>query len=172
MSHDSQVGADIRQSHVKEGLSHKRMSRKNHISTTELLAVPRYADLLDDDDSDTVSGDQPLPLEAMPSSKVIKHRSQWRVEMRKWIEEQWDSDEEEVGPEVSASTGQRVRRWLPKTLSDLFDGEPKRPLQRRARNQHAFDEEALLMELLAQEEEDPIADAGELEGSGDEYEAK
>jgi hypothetical protein len=99
--------------------------------------------------------------------------------MAKWKESQWDSDESDLespapntAPLAStlATRPRHASKWLPKPLSELFGGVVKKKVHENGRNRRAMDEESRLMELLAQEEEDPIADDGALAGSGDEYE--
>lgn len=47
-----QVGADIKQDHYNEGLAKNCGKHANHKSTCTLLEVPRYSDLLDDQDDE------------------------------------------------------------------------------------------------------------------------
>jgi hypothetical protein len=167
-----QVGADIRTSQMEAGYIHERGKRKNHDDTNvaDLLTVPRYADLLEEDthSADGVEGS------SKPQSGLVKSRDGWREEMAKWVQEErahTDSDDEELG---NATYGRQRSRWLPKSLELLFGGRKEVDVDeqlRRVSRRQAYTEEARLMELLADEEEDAerIPDAGELEGSGDDF---
>ncbi len=74
-----QVGADIRASQKDAGLIQERLKRQNHKATrvAELLAVPRYADVIVEEkegaESDTGEGQQ----QRRPG--LIKSREAWRV---------------------------------------------------------------------------------------------
>ncbi|KAJ6626317.1 hypothetical protein B0H10DRAFT_2211206 [Mycena sp. CBHHK59/15] len=48
----TKIHADIRAEHQKQGLVKPRQKRKNHKSTATLLSVPRYRDLLEDQDDE------------------------------------------------------------------------------------------------------------------------
>jgi hypothetical protein len=84
-----------------------------------------------------------------------------------------DSDGEELG---NVMYGRQRSKWLPRSLELLFGGRKEvdvdEQLRRVARRQ-AYTEEARLMELLADEEadEERVPDAGELEGSGDDFDS-
>ncbi|KAL0566614.1 hypothetical protein V5O48_015390, partial [Marasmius crinis-equi] len=93
------------------------------------------------------------------------------------IEDNNDSDSE--GHYLSVTVGiSSNSKWLPCSLGLLFGGKPAGEeeltldglMSHRWTYRAGWSEEALRMELLAQEEEDEIPDDGELEGSGDEYE--
>ena len=82
-----------------------------------------------------------------------------------------DSDDEEL---ANAMYGRQRSRWLPRSLELLFGGRKEVDVDEQLRQvsrRQAYTEEACLMELLADEEEDEerIPDAGELEGSGDDF---
>jgi hypothetical protein len=140
-----------------------REKRKNHSEdrVDGLLAVPRYADVLDGvgcEDSD------PAGVESF----LVTSRRSWRREMTKWREDERENDEiEDDEHHAQALNGQRGRRWLPCSLATLFGGNVKRPLERPKRQQ--FNQETLMMELLAAEYDEEPLDDGELEGSGDDY---
>jgi hypothetical protein len=104
---------------------------------------------------------------------LVTSAASWRTEMAKWIgearaaQDAEDSDGGESGPSVSGNpTRARNQRWTPMKLSQLFGGEVKPP---KTRMQVRIDEEAELMEALAEQEEDERPDDGEIEDSGDEY---
>ncbi|KAF8150576.1 hypothetical protein B0H34DRAFT_791004 [Crassisporium funariophilum] len=168
----SQVGADIWVSHQEAGFVAARTKHQNHDNThiANLLSVPRYADLLEQD-GDT-SEDEEGPVEHW--SGMIKSRKAWRREIVKWVQEeraQSDNDDDEVA-DVAYSWGRS--KWLPRSLNLLFGGRNETDIDqqiRQIRRQQAYTEEARLMELLAAEEEDVerIPDDGELEGLGDDY---
>ena len=65
---------------------------------SQLLAVPRYADLLEDDmDGDKVGLPNPKP----GSGLLVKSRAAWQKEMAKWVQEEQacsdDSDDDDLG---------------------------------------------------------------------------
>ena len=97
--------------------------------------------------------------------------------MGKWVQEERvcsdnsDSDNEELG---NAIYGCQWSKWLPRSLELLFGGWKEVDVDeqwKQASQWQAYTEEACLMELLADEEadEERIPDAGELEGSGDNF---
>jgi hypothetical protein len=62
----------------------------------ELLAVPRYANLLEDNDSTNESEDESSKC----LSGTVKSWEGWRKEMAKWVQEEQarlDSDDDETG---------------------------------------------------------------------------
>jgi hypothetical protein len=160
---------------METGYIKERDKRKNHdeASITDLLAVPRYADLLEEE-AHTSGEEDGL---SKRRSALIKTRKGWRKEMSKWVQEERvrsddsDSDGEEMG---NATYGRQRSKWLPRSLELLFGGQKEVAVDeqlRRAARRQAYTEEARLMELLADEEadEERIPDAGELEGSGDDF---
>ena len=97
--------------------------------------------------------------------------------MSKRVQEEWacsynsDSDGEELG---NATYGCQWSKWLPISLELVFGGQKEVAVDeqlRQAARRQAYTEEAHLMELLVDEEvdEERIPDAGELEGSGDNF---
>jgi len=71
-----QIGSSILSEHKLASLVPSRSKRKNHNSTgINLLAVPRYSDLLEDMDAE--ESDRGRALVTMEAS--------WRTEMAKWI---------------------------------------------------------------------------------------
>ncbi|GLB43927.1 hypothetical protein LshimejAT787_1501110 [Lyophyllum shimeji] len=79
----AKVGADICTSQKEAGFVEDHVKRQNHdkAKVAELLAVPRYADMLDED-GDT-SEDEGVP--AKPQSGLVKSRAAWQKEMAKWV---------------------------------------------------------------------------------------
>jgi hypothetical protein len=146
---------------------------KNHDggSLTQLLTVPHYADMLEEEACK--SGEEEVL--SRPQSGLVKSRVGWRKEMMKWVEEEqaWsdDSDGEGLG---NAMYGRHRSKWLPRSLELLFGGRKEVDVDEQLRRVHrreAYTEEAHLMELQADEEadEDRLPDDGELEGSGDDF---
>ncbi|KAF8164281.1 hypothetical protein K438DRAFT_2067454 [Mycena galopus ATCC 62051] len=164
----TKVNAGIKADHLLEGFTPvNRQKRKNHKSVEKLLAVPRYRDLLEDQDAE----DEDERGRALVGSTIG-----WRIEMAKWIAdaraaEEADNSESEDEVEsptpISASTS-RLRReksakWANTTLAVLFGGAPK-PVRKFTPDD--IDEEAELMEALADAEEDARLDDGFTRGRG------
>ncbi|KAF7970199.1 hypothetical protein HWV62_24784 [Athelia sp. TMB] len=72
----TKIGADIKSEHQALGLAKQRGKRKVHNSTTTLLAVPRYCDLL---------GDQDEEDETERGRMLVNSSAGWRTEMAKWV---------------------------------------------------------------------------------------
>ncbi|KAF9018952.1 hypothetical protein BDZ89DRAFT_1094001 [Hymenopellis radicata] len=167
----AKVGADIRDDHTKTGLRAQRKPRQNHDGdrVKALLEVPQHADLLtaleNAEDSDVDE----------PRSVLIRSKKDWRREMKKWMEEERESLDDDEGGLPTPPTGAAGRRkaWLPSTLAVLFGGDAKRPVDvetLRARRKQAFGEEERRAELVQAEYSDEPLDDGALEGSGDDFE--
>ena len=114
----SYIFPDIRTSQVEAGYINQRGKRKNHdeVNVTELLTVPRYADLLEEE---AHTGDEVEGL-SKTRSGLVHSRDGWRREMAKWVEEERahsDSDGEELG---NAMYGRQRSKWLPRSLELLF----------------------------------------------------
>lgn len=168
------MASGIRAENLELGLLQERGKRKNHKpdAREKLLAVPRYADLLDDMSNEDHT-ERGRVLVSTPDG--------WRTTMAKWVfdaqeaeREEWeaehvddsDSDEELRTPLLQPSVPSITRRSPPftSTLAKLFGGLPK-----RARvSIRVVDEEAELMEALAEAEEDEIPDDGGIEIDSDE----
>ncbi|KAK7021681.1 hypothetical protein R3P38DRAFT_3196501 [Favolaschia claudopus] len=167
----SKVGASIRAGHLAEGLRKQREPRKNHDvkRVAELIAVPKYADLLEQNED--VDADSDGAEAVKVSSRLVDSQAAWRKVYTHWVvsarEEEMAAEEsgEAYEPSVPAPEGRR-KTWLPCPLSKLFAGTVKKPPSRR---RQAFTQEERLMELLAADHSDEEPDDGELEGSGDEY---
>ncbi|KAJ7158190.1 ribonuclease H-like domain-containing protein [Mycena crocata] len=163
----TKVRAQIRSEHEKQGLIKPRHGRKNHTSTATLLAVPRYRDLLEDQE-DEDSTEHGRLLVTSPHG--------WRTEVAKWIsdaraaeraEREAGNDDEEID-EAFPRIPTRLPPWKPMTLEALFGGAEK-PRKRKP-SARAMEEEERLMEELANAEEDSVPDDGAIEiDSDDEY---
>ncbi|KAJ7500830.1 hypothetical protein B0H11DRAFT_1908690 [Mycena galericulata] len=153
------VGASIRREHVAAGFVDPRGKRKKKHDdgrVAGLIAVPQYADALDNLE------DQSDEEEERVCSRLINSRRQRRGD---------GGGGRSGGKPVRNSRPPapgRSSRWLPCPLSKLFGGQIPQPPQRPPRK--AFTREQLLMELLATKETVEEPDDGELEGSGDDYE--
>ncbi|KAJ6549409.1 ribonuclease H-like domain-containing protein [Mycena vulgaris] len=173
----SKINGGIREDHLREGPAPTRGKRKNHDSVEKLLAVPRYRDLLEDQDAEDES-DRGRPL--------VSSSAKWRIEMAKWIasvreadlmdaensEVDSDADDEDAHPKIPA----KKSKWVKTSLAVLFGGpDAKAKLTTRIPAKE-FMAEARLMHALAQVEaeadaqEDARLDDGAMEiPSEDEY---
>ncbi|KAF8881821.1 hypothetical protein CPB84DRAFT_1871987 [Gymnopilus junonius] len=159
------VGADIRASHKEAGFFEE---------CTELLTIPRYADLLEEGVGVSEDGGEESSLRAQ--SGLVKTRESWQKEMVKWVQKQGEHDDEESDEDELPTRvyGKGRSKWLPRSLDLLFGGHKETSAEEQTRclrRQQAYTKEVRLMELLADEEadEDPTPDDGELEGSGDDF---
>jgi hypothetical protein len=136
----------------------------------KLLAVPRYRDLLDDQENED---------ESERGRALVLLSAGWRTEMAKWISdvrvaedaEHSDDDSDDDTPVAGSSTAStsrlprpKSRKWVKTTLAVLFGGASK-PVRKFTDDD--IDQEAALMEALA--EEDARPDDGAVECSDDEY---
>ncbi|KAJ7760892.1 ribonuclease H-like domain-containing protein [Mycena maculata] len=191
----TKIGADLKTDHQERGLIKLRNPRQVHKSTDALLTVPRYRDLIQDQDiDDSDSG---------PS--VISTAAGWRGVMNQWIsdaraEEEAEaeaakvkaakaaaalksgseapvdsdlSDDETTAP-IRRTPIPRWSKWKKRTLTELFGGSQKKHAERLS--QEEIDAEAVLMKGLAdaerhaEAEEDARLDDGAVEiPSEDEY---
>ncbi|KAJ6622834.1 ribonuclease H-like domain-containing protein, partial [Mycena sp. CBHHK59/15] len=71
----TKIHAQIRSNHEQHGLVKSHEGQKNHKSTATLLSVPRYRDLLEDQDDEDLS-ERGRALVSSPDG--------WRVQMAKW----------------------------------------------------------------------------------------
>lgn len=125
----------------------------NQSNVAHLLAVPRYADILEDDADMDTSEDEDLQ-NPKARSGLIKSRSGWRKGMAKWIQEEQELDEDEEELE-NCIYGRQRSKFLPRSLELLFAARKETDIDeqlRRTRRCQAYTEEARLMELLADEE--------------------
>jgi len=167
-----QVGADICAVQREAGLVENCEKRQNHDKTkvSELLTVPRYADLV----KEHAETSEEEPDHGKTRSGLIKSREGWWKAMKKWVEEERDRSDDD-GELANVVYGRQWSKWLPRSLDLLFSGRKETDIDeqlRRAWQWQAYTQEARLMELLADEEadEERMPDAGELEGSGNDYE--
>lgn len=92
--------ADIRSSQEEAEYVEERVKQQNHEQNqvAKLLKVPRYADLLEDDNDIDMNGDGEELSESQ--SVLVRSHEGWRKEMAKWKQEEQtrsdDSDEEEL----------------------------------------------------------------------------
>ncbi|KAJ7300362.1 hypothetical protein DFH08DRAFT_828525 [Mycena albidolilacea] len=103
----TKIGAEIRADQIERGVIKLRTKRVVHKSTDALLAVPRYLDLLQDqDDEETTERGRAL----------VSTASGWRTVMAKWVgdaraaeidaaEDSSDSEDEEVPVRIRAFWG-------------------------------------------------------------------
>ena len=110
-----------------------------------------------------------------PKSALVKSREGWQKEMARWVQEEQarsdDSGEEEE--QLNVTYGCQRSKWLPRSLFAGWKESDVDEQLRKTRRWQAYTEEARLMALLADEEADKerIPDDGELEGSGDDFDA-
>ena len=150
------------------GLTKERSKRTNHKSAEKLLVVPRYSDLLDDQNDED---------EEERGRMLVNNRQSWRTEMAKWIgdaraaelEEVSSDDSDDDEPLVPATIrNDRGLKYRPLTLATLFGGQKERLSRSLPRE---IDAEAELMQALAELEEEENLDDGAIEiPSEDEYE--
>ncbi|KAJ6543312.1 hypothetical protein B0H10DRAFT_1970455 [Mycena sp. CBHHK59/15] len=116
------IRAEIRAEHIEKGLYKPRKPHKNHKSTATLLSVPRYRDLLGDQDDE-----DPTECGRVLVSSVVG----WRTQMAKWIGDahtaEREETEEDSEDEETPILPNRPTAWKSLTLQVLFGGaEPRR----------------------------------------------
>ncbi|KAL0564419.1 hypothetical protein V5O48_017626 [Marasmius crinis-equi] len=162
------IGADLRDVQKEDGYIKERGKRHNHDSDKELLPVLQVDMSVNSDINDDDSNESTQRI-------LIRSRQGWREEMVRWIKEEQERDSGDEAEEEARNVaygGQRRLKWLPQSLELLFGDAPQPELDDHARvlrRRTAYTEEARQLELLAQEEEDPILDDGAIEGSDDDY---
>ncbi|KAJ7915735.1 hypothetical protein B0H13DRAFT_1871854 [Mycena leptocephala] len=149
-----QIAAKIIAEHQQQGLYKPRKPRNNHKSTANLLSVPRYRDLLDDQQDEDPS-ERGRALVSSPTG--------WRTIMAKWIGDAREAEREERlatddEPAIEMRLPHVSSTWAPMKLVILF-GEATKPRARKP-SRKAMEEEELLMQALAEQEEDDIPDDG------------
>ncbi|KAJ7199964.1 ribonuclease H-like domain-containing protein, partial [Mycena pura] len=161
----TKIRADIHAEHIKTGVCKPRKPRKNHKSTATLLTVPRYQDLLGDQEDED-------PDER--GRAIVSSAAGWRTTMAKWIadaraaEREEDSDDEDPIFEAP-SPAKRLPAWKQLTLQTLFSQATPR---KRTVSVRVMEEEEVLMQQLADAAEDEIPDDGGIEiDSDDEFRA-
>ncbi|KAJ7463541.1 ribonuclease H-like domain-containing protein [Mycena latifolia] len=163
----TKIKAQIRTEHQQQGIYKPRAGRKNHKATASLLSVPRYRDLLEDQDDED------------PSERgraLVSSREGWRTQLAKWIGDakeaeraNQDSDTETDPNEDDGLTPRipnRLPAWKPITLKVLFGGAEK-PRARKP-STRVIEEEERLMEEMASFMEDQVPDDGGIEIDSDE----
>ncbi|KAJ7823920.1 hypothetical protein B0H13DRAFT_2241397 [Mycena leptocephala] len=185
----SKVGTSIRAENVATSLVKPWQEHKNHNESrvANLIAVPQYADLLENEEnSNNKAGEHRV------SSRLVNSGAAWRKLYNTWavavrVEELEAEELECMTGELDDTTNnpgsrpsnpactvlqppapERRTRWLPCPPSQLFGSKIPQPPERVPCK--AFSWEKLLMQLLAAEPSDEEPDDGELEGSGDDYE--
>ncbi|KAJ6509609.1 hypothetical protein DFH09DRAFT_1100883 [Mycena vulgaris] len=160
MDKRTKIRAQIPSEHDKQGLVKPRQARKNHKSIGTLLSVPRYRDLLDDQEDED------------PSERgraLVSSAQGWRTEVAKWIGEAKAAERAEAlsdaevpdDDEVSPRLPNRLPGWKPITLQALFGGAQK-PRARKP-SVRVMEEEEILMEALPDAAEDECPDDGAIE---------
>ncbi|KAJ6622322.1 ribonuclease H-like domain-containing protein [Mycena sp. CBHHK59/15] len=158
----TKVKADILSDHEKQGIYKERKGWKNHKSIASLLSVPRYRDLLEDQDD-----------------KDPSDAKDWRSQTAKWVadaqaaerEELDESDsEDDTDDRLAPPLPNRLPAWKSMTLQVLFGGAQKTRACKPSTR--VLEEEEQLMQELADELEDRIPDDGAIEiDSDDEFHA-
>ncbi|KAJ6617824.1 hypothetical protein B0H10DRAFT_1948009 [Mycena sp. CBHHK59/15] len=157
----TKIKADILSEHKKQGIYKERKGQKNHKSIATLLSVPRYRDLLDDQNDED------------PSERgrdLVSSAIDWRIQTAKWVAdaqmaeraELVDSDSDD---DMNDSPTPRLPNRLPAsksmTLAVLFGGAEK-PHACKPSAQ-VLQEEEQLMQELADELEDQVPADGAIE---------
>ncbi|KAJ7430204.1 hypothetical protein FB451DRAFT_1273818 [Mycena latifolia] len=167
-----QIGADIKSDQIERQVVKLRSKRTVHKSTDELLAVPRYRDLLQDQDDEDSTERGPV---------LVSTAGGWRAVMAKWVddaraaeidaaENESESEDEDIPARTPRATA--APKWKRKTLAQLFGGSTKKHAERLS--QKEIEAEARLMVALAEaerqadEDEDAQPDDGAVEIPSDE----
>jgi hypothetical protein len=126
--------------HKEAGFVEDRLKRQNHnkANVAALLAMPRYADVLDDDGeiSDADNGVAPVN-----PSGLVKGCTGWRKELAKWVHEEQDQSDDENDNLPDVLYGRQRSKWLPRSLDLLFGGQKETDVDeqiRRIRRQKAY----------------------------------
>ncbi|KAG6839582.1 hypothetical protein C0991_001300 [Blastosporella zonata] len=142
----AKIGADIGTSHKEAGFIAECKKRQNHdkANVAELLAVPRYADLLENGE---VGGSHEQEGSA-PLSGLVKSHNGWQMEMAKWVQEEqaqildFDKSDNEL---ANVMYGCKRLKWLPQSLELLFGGSKETDVDkqlRQIRRQQVYTEKA------------------------------
>ena len=139
-----QVGANIWALQKDTGFVEEHGKRQNHEQNkvSELLKVPRYADLLEDDCPS--EDEQEL---SRSRSALVKSRAGWRKEMATWVQKaQEQSNQSDEDDELQNITyGRQRSKWLPRSLELLFSGRTESDIneqRKRTCRRQAYTEEA------------------------------
>ncbi|KAJ6603907.1 hypothetical protein B0H10DRAFT_2314556 [Mycena sp. CBHHK59/15] len=151
----SSINAGIKADHLAEGfMPAHREKRKNHKSVEKLLAVPRYRDLLEDQDNEE---------EGERGRALVSSVAGWRTDLEE-TEEPDDNSDTPPTASTSRLPPPKTRKWVKMTLKVLFGGAAK-PV--RKFTEEEIDHEADLMAALADAEEDARPDDGAIECDDD-----
>ncbi|KAJ7237414.1 hypothetical protein C8J57DRAFT_1529466 [Mycena rebaudengoi] len=137
----SKVGSSIRSEHVEAGFIDPRQKRKNHDESrvASLIAVPQYADLLENEESDDEA-------EERTSSRLVNSQGAWRKLYTSWVvaarlaEIAAEEDGEPAAISEPSAPSARPSNWLPCPLSRLFGGNITKPLSQRPRRAYTREE--------------------------------
>ncbi|KAJ6609735.1 ribonuclease H-like domain-containing protein [Mycena sp. CBHHK59/15] len=110
----TKIKADILSDHKKQGAYKERKGRKNHKSIAGLLSVPRYRDLLEDQDDEDSSE---------RGRALVSSSAGWRTDMAKWIAATRAAEREELPDSESeaAAEGAAPPRLRPDLQSQCKD---------------------------------------------------
>jgi hypothetical protein len=98
---------------------------------------------------------------------LVASRESWRTEMAKWIGEARAAElaeEDQDDDDITLVGNDRASKWKQTTLAVLFGGQKERASQLSPAE---VDTESVLMEALAEAEEDERLDDGEVEIDSD-----
>ncbi|KAJ6626261.1 hypothetical protein B0H10DRAFT_2185875 [Mycena sp. CBHHK59/15] len=165
----TKVRTQIRSEHIKQGLYKPRKGRKNHKSTVSLVKVPRYHDLLEDQNDED-------PIER--GDTLVSSAEGWRTQVARWIGDakaaervERENEDNNAIPntipseEATPRVPNHIPGWKPITLQVLFSGAEK-PRTRKP-SPRVMEEEEMLMQQLAEDAEDEVPDDGAIEIDSD-----
>ncbi|TRM63057.1 ribonuclease H-like domain-containing protein [Schizophyllum amplum] len=129
------VSSQITAENVARGVVKARTKRKNHKGTQALLEVPRYRDVLEDQNDEE---------ESERGRLLVNTRAGWRTEMAKWVAAARAAEEDEFAASLEDSVDEmptqpievparlvaqqpaarRIAPFPKKTLKELFSGLP------------------------------------------------
>lgn len=98
----------------------------------ELLIIPQYADLLEDN-VQTSTSELDKPEEERHQSGPIWSQEGWQKEMLKWIQEEREQDSESDEEVANATYGHRQSKWLMCSSDLLFGGWKETDIDKRMR---------------------------------------
>jgi hypothetical protein len=129
----------MKSKHQESGKLKQHVKCTNHWSTSTILDIPTYSNLLDDQDNKD---------ETKHGQLLVRSAKGWQTEMAKWIgDAQWAADEEDSDAEDGC-----VSKWKPATLTVLFVGQKEKFVY--VSTQSLDQQEADLMEAIAEMDED------------------
>ena len=155
----------IKADHLAAGLQKPHVAWSNHTSTLTLLHVPSHDDLLGDQDDED---------ESECGRLLVMLRASQRVEMALWMKKVQDEEEaEKLDERDEVLQGLETRchtstKWKHISLKTLFGGT--KPVPMHLLQTMEEEEEAAMMQAMAEVDEDKRPDDGEMEiPSEDEY---